>query len=72
MFNFFDTIIGYIETAVDFIVSFVQNIFMVIMLIVRGFQSVSLVVIYMPTLLQAITFAVIAYCVIVNLINKGG
>lgn len=72
MFEFFDSVIGYIETAVDFIVSFVQNIIMVIMLIVRGFESVSLVVVYMPTLLQAVTFAVIAYCVVVNLINKGG
>lgn len=72
MFEFFDMLSGFIDTAVDFIVSFVKNVFMVITLIVQGFQTVSLVIIYMPTILQAVAMAVISYCIIVNLINKGG
>lgn len=72
MFEFFDMIVGYIETIVDFIVSTINNLIMVITLIVQGFSSVSLVVAYVPPLIRVVCLALIAYCVIINMLNKGG
>lgn len=72
MFEFFDMITGFIETIVNFIVSTVQNIITVILMIVQGFSSVSMVISYVPPQLRVVCLALISYCVVVNLLNKGG
>lgn len=72
MFEFFDTIINFISTLVDFTVNLVESIMIVISQIGSGLVLAGAVIIYLPEMLMAFALAIIGYCIVVNLINKGG
>ncbi len=72
MFKFFDAIAQFIGIIVDFIVTTITNLYNMVVMIAKGYGAVSLAMFHMPTFLQVFALAVISYCIIINLINKGG
>lgn len=71
MFKFFDFIVTLISSVVNFVISSIQMIVMVIVQIVRGIGYLTTTVAYLPLALRAPILAIIAFSVIVTLINKG-
>lgn len=71
MFKFFDAIGQFIGIIVDFVITTITNLINMITMIAKGY-AVSLAMFHMPTFLQVFAVAVISYCIIINLINKGG
>ena len=72
MFKFFEAVAEFIGIIVNFVVTTITNLITMVLMIVKGYQAVSLALFHMPTFLQVFALAVISYCIIVNLINKGG
>lgn len=72
MFKFFDAIGQFIGIIVDFVITTITNLINMITMIAKGYAAVSLAMFHMPTFLQVFAVAVISYCIIINLINKGG
>ena len=72
MFKFFEAVVAIIGTVVDFTVSTITNIVMVIVQITAGLSTITAVIIYLPDIVQGIAIVIVSYCVIVNLLNKGG
>lgn len=72
MFKFFDAIFSFIGTIVDFVVSTIVNIVTVIVQIGQGFSAITAVIVYLPDVVSGIALVIISYCIVVNLLNKGG
>lgn len=72
MYQFFDSIANIFSTIINFVISAVESILMVVNLIAKSFVSVGLVTSYLPDILKVFVGVVICYCVVINVLNKGG
>ena len=72
MFEFFDNIISLIQVIVQFVGTFVQKFIYMFTLIGPGAIAVVQVYVFLPDIVKAVAAAIVAYAVIVNLLNKGG
>lgn len=72
MYQFFDSIADILSTVINFVISAVESLLMVINLIAKSFVSVGLVTSYLPDILKVFVGVVICYCVVINVLNKGG
>lgn len=70
MFNFFDTIIAFLQTIVNFIGNFILTIIYVIDFIFEGVFYVFTIIAYLPPWVMAFVMAVIGFSVIMFLINR--
>lgn len=70
MFNFFDTIISFLQTIVNFIGNTILTILYVIDFIFEGVFYVFTIIAYLPPWVMAFVVAVISFSVIMFLINR--
>lgn len=70
MFAFFDFIVDLISTAVDFVVNLFKMLLFMITFIVQGFAYVGTCLVYLPPWVLPFISAVIAFSVIMFLINR--
>lgn len=72
MFNFFESIVRFISIFINFIVGLVENFVAVITTIVKAAAAVAMAAVYLPDLLSGIATVIVAYCIVINILNKGG
>lgn len=72
MFDFFQAIADFITTIVDYAVTSIENVLSVVLMIGKSFSAVALVMAFLPDVLTGIVVVIIAYCIIVNILNLGG
>lgn len=72
MFEFFDNVINLIQVIVQFVGAFVEKFVYMFTLIGSGAVAVVEVYAFLPDIVKAVAAAIVAYAVIVNLLNKGG
>lgn len=70
MFDFFETVINYIETFFRFIVMMIQNIISALTYLVTAQQSIMVIVGYMPAVIGGACMAFIAIGVMRFLLMK--
>lgn len=70
MFNFFDTIVSFLETIVHFIVNTILTILYVIDFIFEGVFYVFTIIAFLPPWITAFVVAVISFSVIMFLVNR--
>ena len=70
MFDFFETVINYIETFFRFIVMMIQNIISALTYLVTSQQSIMVIVGYMPAVIGGACMAFIAIGVMRFLLLK--
>lgn len=70
MFNFFDTIISFLQTIVNFIGNFLLTIIYVIDFILEGIFYVFTIVAYLPPWVMAFVMAVISFSVLSFIIKR--
>lgn len=70
MFKFFDIIITFLTTIVNFVVNMILTIFYVIQFILKGVTYAFSCISYMPPFLMAFVMAVIGFSVVMVLINR--
>ena len=70
MFNFFDTLISFLQTIVDFIGNFILTILYVIDFIFEGVIYVFTCIAYMPPWIMSFVVAVIGFSIVMFLINR--
>ena len=70
MFAFFDFIVDLITTAVDFVVNLFKMLLFMITFIVQGVVYVGTCLVYLPAWVLPFVTAVIAFSVIMFLINR--
>ena len=70
MFKFFDTIISFLQTIVNFIGNTILTIIYVIDFIFEGVIYVFTIIAYLPPWVMAFVIAVISFSVIMFLINR--
>ena len=70
MFKFFDTIISFLQTIVNFIGNSILTIIYVIDFIFEGVIYVFTIIAYLPPWILAFVVAVISFSVIMFLINR--
>ena len=71
MFKAFDSIFGFLEILVDFVVNMFGNLAVVIAQISKGFVTLGIAAMHMPDLLKVFITAVVGYSVIINIIHLG-
>lgn len=72
MFRFFSQIAGLISSVVSFVVSGFQTLISVFVAIGNAARFVLGAVNVLPASVMTLVFFFVSYCVIVNLVNKGG
>ena len=70
MFDFFDFITNFVETIVQFIINLFDMILFIITFIIQGVGYVGTCIIYLPPWVMPFITAVIAFSVIMFLINR--
>lgn len=70
MFDFFDIIISFLQTVVNFIANTILTIIYVIDFIFEGVFYVFTIIAYLPPWVMAFVVAVISFSVIMFLINR--
>lgn len=70
MFKFFDTIIAFLQTIVNFIGNFILTIIYVIDFIFEGVIYTFTIIAYLPPWVMAFVVAVISFSVIMFIINR--
>lgn len=70
MFKFFEIIVTFLSTIVNFVVRFILTLFYVLQFIVRGVTYAFSCISYMPPFLLAFVTAVIGFSVVMILINR--
>lgn len=72
MFPALDALFHIISVLVNTIGVFIMRIVQIIQLIYRGFESIGLVYAFLPDVVKAFIPVIIAYSVIINVLNRGG
>lgn len=72
MFEFFDMLVNLINSIVSGIGSFFDRIITVITLIATGAVAITQVYVFLPDIIRLFVGAFVSYCIIINLLNKGG
>lgn len=72
MFKFFEAVATLFVIIGRFIIDTVLNIISLILFIVKGYQAVSLVLFHLPTFFHVFALTVISYCIVINVLKKGG
>ena len=70
MFGFFDTVISFLQTVVNFIGNLILTLLYVIDFIFEGVFYVFTIIAYLPPWVTAFVVAVICFSVIMFLINR--
>lgn len=71
MFEAFDALFAIIETTINFITGFVQNLVFVIGQIGKGFGVAGMAALHLPNFIKIFVTAFIAYCIIINVLHLG-
>ncbi len=71
MFQFFDMITKFIGTAVNMVLDTFKMLVYVIGFIVQGFTYLFTCVAMLPAFIQAFIIVLVAYSVIITILNKG-
>lgn len=72
MIAFFNQLSTLISTVIQYFVSAIHNTIIALSMVVKSFVTVSLVMQYLPAPIIAIVTALVAYVVVINIINFGG
>lgn len=70
MFDFFDSIISFLETIVTFVVNTILTIIYVFEFILRGITYVFTIIAYLPPWVMSFVVAVIGFSVIMFILNR--
>lgn len=72
MIEFFQSIAGFIETIVNYVVSFFHNLILLITMIPRAIVAVSAVLNYFPPFIVVPVMALMFLSLIIAILNKWG
>lgn len=72
MFAFFDGIVQFLSTAIDFIINFFSGLLHFLLMLAASLSFLVTVVVYLPAFLQIFILAVIGTAVVYQIINHGG
>lgn len=72
MFKFFDMIGDFLGTLVDAFASLVSNLVTMFSMIAAGGVAVAEVYAFLPDIVKGVAAALVAYAIIINVLNKGG
>lgn len=71
MFKFFDVIVSFLEHIVNMVLSFFKIIVYVFGFIAQGLTYMFTCIAFLPTFIQAFLIVIIAYSVLITILNKG-
>lgn len=71
MFKFFDIIVSFLEHIVNMVLSLFKIIVYVFGFIAQGFTYMFTCVAFLPEFLQAFLIVIVAYSVLITVLNKG-
>lgn len=71
MFKFFDMITGFITTIVDMVLNTFKMLVYIFGFILQGFTYLFTCIAMLPSFIQAFIFVIVAYSVIITILNKG-
>lgn len=70
MNGLFDTLIGFAETIVNFVLKFFEMLLFIITFIVQGFTYVVSILAYLPAWVLPFCIAVIGFSVVMFILNR--
>lgn len=72
MFAFFDGVVQFLSTVIDFIINFFSGLLHFFVMLTSSLTFLSAVVAYLPVFLQVFVLAVIGMSIVYQIINHGG
>ncbi|MCI9188608.1 MAG: hypothetical protein HFH84_03090 [Lachnospiraceae bacterium] len=72
MFAFFDGVVQFLSTVIDFIINFFSGLLHFFVMLTSSLTFLAAVVAYLPVFLQVFVLAVIGMSIVYQIINHGG